>query len=140
MALDAIIPFGLGAAFAGALTTILILWVATYVYMSFAVMHTGKRLKVKDPELAWIPIVGKPLVLSRMAKMHWWPVLLLIGMFIPILNVFASIAFTVFYFIWWWKTTEARNMPGWITLLTLIPLLGSIWAFVLWGMLAWKQD
>ncbi len=123
----------------GSIALVIIVSLAFYIYMSFVVMITGKRLGVQNATLAWIPLVGKPLVMSKAAKMPWWPVLLMIGMFIPFVGVLFAIAYIVFYFIWWWKMTEARNIPGWTTLLTFVPFLGGIWALVLWGLLAWSK-
>jgi hypothetical protein len=71
--------------------------------------------------------------------MHWWPVLLLIGFFIPFINFVAMIAFAVFVIMWLWKICEARGKPGWWAILTLIPFAGGIWALIMWGILAWGE-
>lgn len=136
-----------GGAVGGALVTIiagylmlmLILGLALYVYTSLTMMLTARKLKTEDDWLAWIPLVGKPLLMSKMAQMHWWPVLLIIGAFIPVVGVFFALALAVFTYIWWWKLTEARGMPGWIVLLSIIPFIGQLWGLVLWGLLAWKD-
>lgn len=137
--LEGMVPEALIAVIVGAILGIIVLSVIMYVYGALTAMFTAKKLKTEPAWLAWIPIVGKPLLMSKMAKMEWWPVLLIAGGFIPFVGWIASIAFTVFVFIWWWKITEARGMPGWIVLLTLIPVLGWIWGAVLWGILAWKE-
>jgi len=134
------LPSNIGVIIAGMIGVTLLVWAAIYVYTSLTVMYTAKRLGHENPGYAWIPIVGKPIVMAKLAKMHWWPVLLFIGMIIPVINFVAAIVLVVFYYIWWWKITEGRKMPGWIVLLSLIPFLGGIWALVLWGILAWGKD
>lgn len=123
---------------AGVFVVFLVVAIAAYIYFAIALQTTAKKLKEKDTWLAWIPIANLVL-LSRLAKMHWWPALLVIGLFIPILNFLASLGLMVFTIIWTWKICEARKQPGWFSLLVLIPLLGSIWQFILWGILAWSD-
>jgi hypothetical protein len=62
----------------------------------------------------------------RSSGMHWWPWLLLIGFFIPILNLLCIVIFDIFAIIWLWKLMVAANKPGWWALLTLIPVVGII--------------
>ncbi|MCF7798294.1 hypothetical protein K9M74_00150 [Candidatus Woesearchaeota archaeon] len=140
MALESLLPTGIFAAFAGMMFLVVILGIGLYIYLSFAVMTIGRREKVDYPALAWIPGLGPGLVFRKIAKMHWWPFLLLIGALIPFINIFATIAFMVFFFMWWWKTTEARKFPGWTVLLALIPIVGSLWMYVQLGLLAWKKE
>ena len=134
---------GLMGVFAGFLVVALIIWVAAYIYSSIAMMHTAQRLKTEPAWLAWIP-VARNVIVAKMSKMHWWPVLLLVASYLfsmvlaPLAWVF-SIAFTVFYIIWLWKICEARKFPGWIAVLIIIPFLGQIWLMVLWGLLAWSK-
>ena len=111
----------------------------SYIYTSFAMMRTAQRLKTEPALLAWVPIANNYL-LSRMAKMHWWPILLLLAMIIPIINILAMVAFAVFFYIWLWKICEARGKPGWWALLTLIPVFGIIWYLIMFGILAWGKD
>lgn len=116
----------------------IILWIIIYAYSALTVMFTAKKLKTEPAWLAWIPIANLVL-LSKMAKKHWWPVLLLAGFIIPFVNFVAAILFIVYMFIWFYKITEQRGYPGWISILIIIPILGNIWGLVLWGMLAWSK-
>jgi hypothetical protein len=109
-----------------------------YVYAALTLMFTAKKLNDSQPWLAWIPVANFVLM-ARLAKMHWWPVLLLIAFLIPILNFVAIIVFTVFMVIWQWKICEARNRPGWWVLLQFIPFFGSLWYLIMWGILAWGE-
>ena len=113
----------------------LIIIAAVYVYTSFAYMAIARKTKYPSPGIAWIPIVGPLLITSRAAKMHWWPILLLIVFFIPILGSIAAVVFTVFSVIWLWKTFEAVKRPGWWAILSLIPVVN----LVLLGVAAWSK-
>ncbi|MGM5480212.1 MAG: hypothetical protein ACQESC_02020 [Nanobdellota archaeon] len=117
-------------------------WLVIYIYTSIAMMYTARRLKTQPEWLAWIPIARNAL-LPKMVKMHWWPVLLLVGAIIfswvPVLGTLLGIAFGVFYIYWLWKICEARKMPGWIAILIIVPVVGQLWMLVLWGLLAWNK-
>ena len=127
----------------GTLFMVFLFVVGIYVYGSFAYMAIGKKAKDKKAWLAWIPIVGKPLLVSRIAKMPWWPVLFLLGgifIFVPVFGIvvcwMSSITFAVFFLIWRWKTYEKIGHPGWFSLLFLIPILG----YVFLGIVAWNKE
>src|SRR3989344_4492568 len=75
---------------------VILLILGVYIYSSFAYMALARKAKYLSPGIAWIPIVGPALIVSKTAKMHWWPVLLLIGLWIPILGGLLSIAFLAF--------------------------------------------
>ena len=106
-----------------------------YIYISFAYMAIGKKVKYKYPGIAWVPIVGPALILSRTAKMHWWPTLLVIGFFIPIVSFLFAITYMVYYTIWSWKTFEKIKKPGWWSLLLWIPIVN----LVILGIVAWSK-
>lgn len=127
----------------GLLFFIFVLIVGLYVYTSFAYMKIGQKTKDKSPGIAWIPIVGKPLLASRIAGMHWWPILLLATFILlpfPFLGIFifwiCSLVFTVFFYIWRWKMFEEVNYPGWFALFFLIFPVGHI----LLGIAAWGKE
>jgi hypothetical protein len=135
--------FGPMMAVGGAMLAIFaIVAIALYIYGALAMMTVAKRLNVANGWLAFIPIANMVL-LAKMAKMHWWPVLLYIVFIIPIVNVFlgwlASIAIAVFVIIWTWKVCEARGKPGWWSILVIIPFVGGIWYLIMWGILAWGK-
>jgi hypothetical protein len=75
--------------------------------------------------------------------MPWWPLLLLLGgvfAAIPIFGTFillgSSIAFSVFFFIWRWKTYERVGHLGWFSLFFLVPIVGYIFL----GIVAWSKE
>jgi hypothetical protein len=121
------------------LVVILFITLAFYIYTSLAFMAIGKKIGYSIPGIAWIPVVGKALIASNGAKMHWWPVLLLLGIPIPFIGGLFLIAFLVFFMIWMWKTFEALGKPGWWVLLWLIPAVNFILYLVFIGIAAWGE-
>lgn len=127
---------GLLAFIAAFLVVILIIAIALYIYTSFAFMKIAEKAKIKEKGIAWIPIVGKPLLASKIAKMPWWPILLLIGIWIPFVGWLCGIAFAVFFIIWQWKMFEAIKRPGWWAIFYIINI---VW-LVLIGIAAWGKS
>ncbi len=122
------------------LVFLLILIIVIYIYSTIAMMAIAKKANHPHPALVWIPLVGPLLVTSQIAKMPWWPILLLLGTWIPIAGYAFTLAFLIFSFIWIWKTFEAVNKPGWWVLLSLIPLVGTVIYLILLGVAAWSKD
>ena len=114
----------------------LLISIGIYVYMSLAFMAIAKKVKYPTPGIAWIPGIGPALIASNAAKMHWWPILLLIGFWIPFINVILLLAYAVFFIIWMWKTFEAVGKPGWWAIFELIPIVGLIFI----GIAAWSKQ
>ena len=140
---DMIPGFGLGALLGflvAFLVAALIIAILVYIYTSLAFMAIARRKKMDTPGLAWIPVIGPALIASRIAKMPWWPILLLIGIVIPFIGGVFFIAFGVFFIIWMWKTFEALNKPGWWAILPIIPLVGQIIFLIFLGIAAWGKD
>lgn len=129
---------GFLAIFGAFLMAFVIISIGLYVYFALTLMSVAKRTRTENAWLAWIPIANLYLM-SRIAKKHWWPILLLIGLIIPVVGFIAMIGFVVFVFIWQWKICEARGKPGWWVLLQLIPIVGFVWSIIMWGILAWGE-
>ena len=118
-----------------------ILSIACYIYFGFALMNVAKKTKTESAWLAWIPF-GNMFLMSKIAKSHWWPLLLFaggfisimigsmltifqlvsVGLFLVILGFVAFIVAGVFFMIWIWKICEARNRPGWWALISLVAI------------------
>jgi uncharacterized membrane protein (DUF373 family) len=113
-----------------------VLIVALYVYMSFAFMVIAKKTGYPSPGIAWIPGVGPALIMAKAARMSWWPILLMIGFVIPVINWIFMIALAVFLTIWLWKTFEVLGRPGWWAILSLIKPLNLIFI----GIAAWGNS
>ena len=128
--------FALIAAF---IILFLVIAIAVYVYTSFAYMRIAQKAKRGVfPGYAFIPIVGPALISSSIAKMPWWPILLLIGFFIPFINIICFIAFVIFSVIWNWKMFEAVKRPGWWAIFIIIPFLNIVFLIFL-GIAAWGR-
>ena len=94
---------GLLAVLMGMFVFVLIIGALIWIYMSLAFSGIAKKNNQSSPGLAWIPLIGPAIVASKAAQMHWWPMLLLIGFWIPFVGWIFSLAFTVFFVIWMWK-------------------------------------
>ncbi len=119
---------------AGLIVVIFLVSIALYVYWALAWMTIARKLKYKNPWLAWIPI-AQLFLIPILAKKHWtWGFMFLV----PIANV-------VFLFIWTWNIFEQRKYPGWLALVPLlgfIPLIGllaSLAYLVILGLVAWSD-
>ncbi len=134
MALD-LMSGGLIAALAGMAFLVFIISLGMYIFLSLAFMSIGRKAKLNAPGLAWIPGIGPLIISFQASKMHWWPWLLLIGAFIPVIGIIFSLAFSIFVIIWQWKMFEAIKEPGYWSLLCLIPVLNLI----LYGIAAWRK-
>jgi len=128
--LAALIPFIILAIIAG---------IAFYIYTAWAFYAIAKKLKTEPAWLSWIPIANLYLY-SKMAKMHWWPILLLAVAIIPIVGSVGVLILTIFTIIWYWKIFEFMGRPGWWAILGLIPFVGPILFAVFLGITAWGQD
>ncbi len=140
---EQIIPFitesGAGEVlvFGGILLIALIIGIAVYLYMSFALMTLAKRMKIERPWIAFIPVANLYLM-SKMAKMHWWPVLFVIGTLFSEVSEFFAFLLTIFAVIWMWKIFEEFKKPGWWAVLMPVPFLSIIY-WVLLGLTAWGK-
>jgi hypothetical protein len=126
----------LAAAFLAVFLVVLVAGFLIYIYMSLAYMAIAKKANNPHPAIAWIPGVGPLIIAFQASKMHWWPWLLLIGYFIPVVSIFAALAFAVFSVIWSWKLFEAIGKPGWWAILMMIPLVN----LVILGIAAWSKN
>jgi|GEM_PF-1799260 len=128
-----------------------IIIIALYVYSALALMTIAKKTKTKHAWLAWIPI-GNAVLLSMIADMHWWPILLMIpaSIFLIISVVLTKLtpasgistlfmalyyltlaAFTVFTTMWHWKMFGKIGRPGWWAILTvIITWVGTIFILI----------
>ncbi len=124
--------------FGGILLIALVIGLAVYLYVAFALMTLAKKMKIERPWLAFIPVANLYLM-SKMAKMHWWPVILTVGTLFSEISEFFTFALTIFAVIWMWKIFEEFKKPGWWAILMPIPFLSIIY-WVLLGMTAWGKS
>ncbi len=109
---------------------------AIYVYMSYVYMRIARKAKYSSPAIAWIPIVGPSLISANLARMHWWPILLLLATPIPFLGQLAALTFAVFLIVWTWKMFEGFGRPGWWAIFWLINIVEMVFL----GIVAWSNN
>ncbi|OYT32469.1 hypothetical protein DRJ22_01040 [Candidatus Woesearchaeota archaeon] len=112
--------------------TYLIVAAILHIYLALALTTIAKKTKTPNAWLAWIPVANLYLM-TQIADVPWWTLLIaLIGGLIPFIGILIFAAIGIW---WWWKIAEARNKPGWLSLLLLIPLVNLI----VIGIIAWND-
>ena len=116
-----------------------------YLYTSLAFMAIAKKTNTEPAWLAWIPIANLAL-LAKIARRHWWPILLIIpgmityiggiillaiglkvlGIVFLILYALIILAFGVFITMCYWDMFKAVHRPGWWSLTAIISSLIGI--------------
>ncbi len=128
----------IGAWILGAIVFLVIIAVAFWIYTSLAWATIGKKLKHKNPWIAWIPFARTGLILE-LGKFHW------AFAFLYLVPIIGWAALAVLCIIAHWKIFETRNYPGWFALIpiaSLIPIVGGlagITYLVILGIVAWKD-
>lgn len=132
---DMILGAGIDALIMIFLIIALISMFALWIYTSLAFVAIAKKGGYSKPNIAWIPLVGPLIISSQIAKMHWWPILLILLGGVPFIGFIFSIVLMVFSIIWLWKTFEFIGEPNWWAILMLIPLVNLI----ILGVAAWSK-
>jgi hypothetical protein len=109
---------------AGFLTIFWLLALVVYVYMALAIQAIADKTHTENSWLAWIPIANLILLLNIAGKPIWWIILCLI----PVVNI-------IMFIIIWMAVAEARQKPGWLGVLMIVPLAN----FIVPGYLAWAE-
>jgi len=117
--------------FAGALVFVLIIGLAIYVFVAIALMTIAIKTSTPLAWLAWIPLANIYLMTQIAGLSGWWTLAILL----PIIPFIGQIALIVIMVWWWWKIAEKRGFPGWLGILTIIPLVNLI----IMGVLAWAE-
>lgn len=115
-----------------------IIYLAIYIYVALALMALAKKTQTQKAWLAFIPIANLYLM-AKMAQMHWWPILLIIGFIIPFLNFVLALVLTVYTVIWFWKIFTRVGRPGWWAIFSIIPFVNVVFLVFL-GIAAWGNS
>ena len=126
---------GMWAFLAAYMVIALIFGLGSYIYYAFAFMTIAKKTNYPTPAIAWIPGIGQLIISASVAKMHWWPILLILVGWIPFVGWIGMVVLAVYSVIWTWKVCEARKKPGWWAILMLIPIVN----FIMIGIVAWSD-
>lgn len=109
----------------------LLFWLIAYIYIAIALSVLAKKTKTPNGWLAWIPIANFYLV-TQIAKVSGlWTLALLAG-FIPIVGGWFLLGVCIWLF---WRIAEMRKLPGWISILMIVPIVNLI----VLGILAWSK-
>jgi Family of unknown function (DUF5684) len=108
----------------GTLIFLLLVIVASYVYLALATQTIAEKTNTENSWLAWIPIANLILWLNIAKKPVWWIVLFLI----PLVNIIILIMV-------WMGVAEARSKPSWLGVLMIVPVV----SIIVPGYLAWAD-
>ena len=127
-------PGALLSAYTGGffLVTLLISGLILYVYSVLVWMTIAKKLKYKNPWLAWIPIANCAMIL-QLGNFNW------LWIFLAVIPIFGWIALAILGVIATWRIFEKRNYPGWFSLSLIIPNIGAVLYLIAIGFVAWKD-
>jgi len=101
---------------------VIILSFIFYVYSAICLYFIAKKTNTEPAWLAWIPI-GNLFLMCNVAKINYLWLLGILGLFIPFVNILANIYLIGLFVYMWYKIAIARNKPGWIGILTIIPVV-----------------
>jgi len=139
------------------------IWLGLWIYTSFAYMEIAKKLKYKNPWLAWIPFARGAMILQLgnfpwgwvflwsplvLLPLFWWTNWI-VGLIVLFLIAAGATAFSVLCYISHWRFFEKRGYYGWLALIPLIsviPYMGwflgvfaGIAFLIILGFVAWKD-
>ena len=109
------------AVFGGIFLFIIVLSLIFYVYSAICLYFIAKKTNTEPAWLAWIPI-GNLFLMCNIAKINYLWLLGILGLFIPFVSILANIYLIGLFVYMWYKIAIARNKPGWIGILTIIPI------------------
>ena len=116
---------------AGTSIVVFIFLIVSYVFSSLCLMFIAQKTNTTPAWLAWIPI-GNLFLMCKIAGLSYWWLLILLTAVIPVVGPLVNLAFAAYL---WYNIALARNKPGWIGILTCLPLAG----LVVMGYLAFSE-
>ena len=134
MVLDQI---GIGSLLAlgvGMIVFAFIVMIALYVYFALALQSIARKLKYKNPWLAWIPFLNIAMIF-QLGNFHWAWVFLYLATAIPLVGFLAVLALLVLTIISFWRMFEKLNYSGALSLLLLVPVA----RLIMIGVVAWNK-
>ncbi len=102
------------------LVTMFILLLA-YIYSAICLQYIAKKTNASPAWLAWVP-VGNIFLMCKIGGVSYWWMLLLLLLFVPYNFITVPVSLGFFGFVWY-KIALARNKPGWVGVLAVIPLV-----------------
>lgn len=114
-----------------AITFFSLIFVFGYLYPSLCLQFIAVKTNNHPVWLAWVPVANLFLMCKVGGVNYLWLLLLLL-MFVPILGMVVNFALGGFL---WFKIAKARNKPGWLGILAVVPIAG----LVVFGYLAFSD-
>lgn len=125
----------LAVAVAGGIFLVLIvIIIVLYVYSALCLFFIAKKTSTEPAWMAWVPIANM-FLMCNIAKMSYLWLLGLLGSLIPYLSIVANIYLMGLFVYMWYKIAIARGKPGWVGILTIIPVVN----LVIMGYLAFAE-
>lgn len=109
------------AVFGGIVLFVIILSLIFYVYSAICLYFIAKKTSTEPAWFAWVPIANL-FLMCNIAKINYLWLLGILGLFIPFVNILANIYLIGLFVYMWYKIAIARNKPGWVGILTIIPI------------------
>ncbi|MBU2101983.1 MAG: hypothetical protein ABH865_02915 [Candidatus Omnitrophota bacterium] len=108
----------------GAMTTAILIFIgilaSLYVFTALCLQMIASKTGTEPGWLAWIPIANMFLMCKIGGLPYWWCFALLASI-IPFVG---GLILTGVYVFLWYKIAIARGKPGWLGILTIVPLVG----------------
>ncbi len=113
--------------------------VFAHFYFGITLSAMAKKMKLKNTWLAFVPF-GNFFLASKMAKAHWWPIIMLSLSLVPIIGFFFLLSFSVYFIKWMWVIFKHFKRPAWwsvsfpfivFPVINLLPII--FLAIVAWG-------
>ncbi|MFH0935377.1 MAG: hypothetical protein V1828_00725 [Candidatus Omnitrophota bacterium] len=111
---------------------ILLLILSLYIYSSLCIYFIAKKTDTAPAWLAWIPVANVFLMCKIASLSYWWILILLLSL-LRYVGAFVSVGFFGFL---WYRIALARNKPGWVGILAVVPVLNLF----IYGYLAFSDS
>lgn len=89
-----------------------------YAYPSFCLMRIAQKASVESSWMAWVP-VANAFLMCKIAGMSYLWLLGFLAAPIPLIGPFVVVGIMVYI---WYNISLARNKPGWLGFITILPL------------------
>jgi len=114
------------AAFGGMMIFAIVIGLAAYVFGALAWMKIGNSLRYEYSWLAWIPVANMFMIAILGDLPVWLPIVLIVGYFIPFVNILAGIGWLVVMIYATLNIARKLGKPEWYCVGIVIPLL-NLW-------------
>lgn len=109
----------------GMILFVIILSLIFYVYSAICLYFIAKKTATEPAWLAWIPVANL-FLMCKIANVSYLWLLGMLGLFIPFVNILANIYLMGLFVYVWYKIAIVRNKPGWVGVLTIIPIANLV--------------